>query len=369
MTASNESRGTRKGGDKRLRLVLSPQAEKYVRRDSPVGARRMAAKGALPLEPVDLATVLFALMHDPDAEVKATARDSLEALPEHVLEPVLTGPAHPSLLAFLAKVHKDHEENCQKLALNAATDDDTIAFLAALPFRSVVDIVSNNQQRMMRCETIVDALGANPLTGRAVIERILNFLGMLDEDGGSTEEWLAEEEFDGSDAERAVLALVGDELADVAQALASEDAADDEDEELKGNLFGAIQKMTVMQKIKLARLGGQEARGILIRDRNKVVAASAISSPKITDSEVVGFAQSRGVSDEVLRIISTNREWTRNYQVKLALVGNPKTPQASAVKFLNYLQDKDLRSLMKSKDVPTVISTQARRILQKKGKI
>ena len=286
-----------------------------------------------------------------------------------MLDPVLAGPAHPALLAFLARTHKDHEARCEAIALNAATDDATVAFLAGLPFRRVVDIVSNNQQRMMRCEAIVDALGANPLTGRAVIERILNFLGMLDESGESSEEWLDEEDFDANDAEQAVLALVGDELADVAQALASEDRADDEDEELKGNLFGAIQNMTVMQKIKLARMGGAEARGILIRDRNKVVAVSAISSPKITDSEVVGFAQSRGVSDEVLRIISTNRDWTRNYQVKLALVGNPKTPQGSAVKFLNYLQDRDLKTLMKSKDVPSVISIQARRILQKKGKI
>ena len=51
----------------KIRLTLSPQAEKYARRDAPVEARRMAARGALPLEPVELATVLFALMHDPDS--------------------------------------------------------------------------------------------------------------------------------------------------------------------------------------------------------------------------------------------------------------------------------------------------------------
>jgi hypothetical protein len=39
------------------------------------------------------------------------------------------------------------------------------------------------------------------------------------------------------------------------------------------------------------------------------------------------------------------------------------------MKFLNYLQDKDLKVLMKSRDVSSVISTQARRILSKKGKV
>ena len=40
----------------------------------------MAARGALPLPPVELATVLFALAHDPDTEVKSRARESLEGI-------------------------------------------------------------------------------------------------------------------------------------------------------------------------------------------------------------------------------------------------------------------------------------------------
>jgi hypothetical protein len=94
-----------------------------------------------------------------------------------------------------------------------------------------------------------------------------------------------------------------------------------------------------------------------------------LSSPKITETEVIAIAQSRSVSDEILRQISHNKEWTRSYSIKLALSTNPKTPQPQAIKFLNYLQDRDLKVLMKSKDVPSVISTHARRILTKKGKI
>ena len=126
--------------------------------------------------------------------------------------------------------------------------------------------------------------------------------------------------------------------------------------------------MNVMQKIKLARMGGKEARSLLVKDRNKVVALSALQSPKITEIEVVAMAQSKAISDEILRVIANNKDWTRSYPVKLALSTNPKTPLPQAVKFLNYLQDRDLRSLMKSKDVSTAISTHARRILDKKGR-
>lgn len=347
----------------RVKLTLSPQAEKYARRDAPIEARRMAARGALPLQPIDLATVLFALSHDADVEVKTTARASLEALPPHVLEPVLGGPAHPLLLSYLARVHRQNEDRCEKLALNPATDDLTIAFLATLPHRRVVEVVSNNQQRMLRCEEIVESLGANPLTGRSVIERILTFLGLDQPD----DEEAAEEELSEEAAAAAVLAFLGDENAMVAKALASEEDLDDE--ALGNNLFAAIQNMSVMQKIKLARIGGKEARSLLIKDRNKIVSTSVLGSPKLTETEVISIANSKSVSDDILRLISMNREWTKSYQIKLALVTNPKTPTPQAIKFVNYLQDKELRNLMKSKDVSTQVSTQARRILQKKGKI
>ncbi len=325
----------------------------------------MAARGALPLEPVELATVLFALLHDPDAEVKTRAAESLEQLPEHVAFPVLEGPAHPALLSHLAQAHRESESHCERIALNSAADDSTIAFLATLPLRRVIDIVSNNQDRLIRSDEIVEALGANPLTGRAVIERILTFLGVgQDNDEDDLENV---DDISRDAAEAAGLALLGDDMADVARYLASEEDLDDE--EVSKNLFTAIQKMTVMQKIKLSRVGGKEARSLLIRDRNKIVSSSVMQSPKITDTEVVMIAKSRNVSDEILRMIARNREWTKNYQIRSALATNPKTPQPEAIKFLNYLQDRELRSIMKSKDVPSAIAAHARRILEKKGKI
>lgn len=355
---------------RKIQLRLSPQAEKYVRRDAPVGVRRMAARGALPLEPVELATVLFVLVHDTDAEVKETARESLAGLPESVRDAVLSGETAAPVLSYLAQELRDDEPACEKIALNPVTDDRTVAFLASLPHRRVVEIVSQNQERMLRCSEIVDALGSNPLTGRATIERILTFLGVsLEGDGEDDDETSDAESVSEEDATAALAAILGEDFAALAGQLAREtDEALDEDA-IKSNLYGALQKMTVMQKIKLARLGGTEARGLLVRDRNKIVATAAITSPRIADNEVVSYAKSRAVCDEVLRLISMNRDWTRNYQVKIALATNPKTPQATALKFLNYLQDRDLKAVMKSRDVPSAVSVHARRILQKKGKV
>jgi hypothetical protein len=216
---------------------------------------------------------------------------------------------------------------------------------------------------MIRAPEIVEALGSNPLTGRAVIDRILAFLGV--ELPADDEEW-DPQQISEVDAEAALRAVLGEELGGFARSLVEESEGGGGD---ATNLYAMIQKMTVFQKIKLARLGNKEARALLVKDRNKVVAIAAISSPKITTNEVIAIAQSRNVHDEVLRMISMNRIWTRAYRVKLALATNPKCPQPMALKFVNYLQDADLKSIMKSKDVPTAVSTHARRMLMKKGKI
>jgi hypothetical protein len=124
-----------------------------------------------------------------------------------------------------------------------------------------------------------------------------------------------------------------------------------------------------MQKIKLARFGNAEARSILIRDRNKLVSSAAIRSPKVGDNEVLTFAKSRAVSDDILRVIGNSREWCKNKSIKVALVMNPKTPVSTSMKFLGHLSDGELLSAMKSKDVAGPVAAQARRMLIKKGKV
>jgi hypothetical protein len=357
---------------KKIRLTLSKQAERYARQDAPRDTRLMAAKGALPLPAIELATVLFALTHDPDAEIKSTARESLEGLPTTITNAVLSGPSHPALLSFFADCRANEADQIEMIALNPATDDATIAKLAASPHKKVVEIISNNQERMLRAPEIVDALGTNPLTGRAVIERILNFIGAGEVaenlDGRRDESTITDQE-----AEAALRAVLGDEMGSLARQLvrdSGEDITEEQIQELQeGNLFQLVQQMSVFQKIQIGRMGNKEARSLLVRDRNKLVAISVVTSPKITESEIIAIAQSRNVCDEVYRVIAMNRDWTRNYQIKQALAANPKCPQSMAVKFVNYLQDKDLRTLMRSRDVSRAIATHARRILSRKGKV
>jgi hypothetical protein len=237
----------------------------------------------------------------------------------------------------------------------------------------VVEIVANNQTRLLRCSDIAEALGENPAASRSTIDRVLSFLGFEkpaaevyeDESDAAA---VPPQELTDEAAAAALRAFLGDDASAFAAGLIEENEGE-LDPEAEGNLFALVQKMTVMQKIKLARMGNKEARGLLVRDRNKLVSTAAIRSPKITENEIEGLAKARNVSDEVLRIIAMNREWTRNYTVKLGLATNPKCPLPMAIKFMNFFHERELRTIMKSKDVPSAVSTHARRLLAKKGKV
>ncbi|MFI5315655.1 MAG: hypothetical protein ACHQ6T_08135 [Myxococcota bacterium] len=350
-------------------------ARRFADPSGAVEARLMAASGALPLPPPQLVSVLFALTLDPEASVSERAAASLRALPDRVIDSALEAKLHAGALDCFAVMFPENGGRMEKLALNAATSDATCCRLAALRNSRVVEILAQNQVRLLRCEKLVETLGENPLTGLATIDRILHFLGV---ERGEHEETEAERKTEAVPAppppEPAADAPPPVDLSDASDIPAElveeaeKELDDDEQEERSRNVMARISTMSIMDKMKLARFGNTDARGVLVRDRNKLVAAAAIRNPKITESEVEGFSRSRQLSDEVIRIISNNRQWTRNYPVKLGLVMNPKCPPGTAIKFMNFLTDRDLGAIMRSRDVPGPISLQARRILARKGK-
>lgn len=130
------------------------------------------------------------------------------------------------------------------------------------------------------------------------------------------------------------------------------------------NVLQKIQSLTVSERVQLAMKGSREIRGILIKDTNKEVMLSVLDNQKITDSEIELIARNRSINEEALRRISKNREWLKCYAVVYALVTNPKTPPGISVGMVGDLKTKDLIILEKNKNVPDVIRSATKRLLQ-----
>ena len=121
--------------------------------------------------------------------------------------------------------------------------------------------------------------------------------------------------------------------------------------------------LPVMDRMKLALKGSREQRATLIRDSNRMVAVSVLSSPKLNEAEIETFARMPTVTEEILRIIANNRTWMKHYSVAAALSRNPKTPVAIALRLLPRLNARDIRLISTDRNVPEPVRVFCRRLV------
>jgi hypothetical protein len=142
------------------------------------------------------------------------------------------------------------------------------------------------------------------------------------------------------------------------------DHAADDEAPVAADRESAVQRLANMgftERLKAAVKGTREMRAILIRDPNKMIAAAVLSSPKLSDAEVESFSRMASVSDDVLRIIGSNRTWMKNYGVVVGLTRNPKTPLAMSMNLMARLTDRDLTMLSVDRNVPEPLRIAARK--------
>ena len=163
-------------------------------------------------------------------------------------------------------------------------------------------------------------------------------------------------------------AAAGDEpLVDVAPE--GEQRADSGEDADQQSVTQKLATLGIAERMKAAMKGTKSERAILIRDPNKLVSSAVLSSPKLTDSEVENFAKLANVSEEILRTIGMNRGWIKNYGVVSALTKNPKTPLAVSLKFVQRLNDRDLKMISLDRNLQEPLKLAVRkRIVESKEK-
>jgi hypothetical protein len=138
-----------------------------------------------------------------------------------------------------------------------------------------------------------------------------------------------------------------------------EEGGEDEDDRQ------ALSSLPIVERMKIAMKGTRSQRAQLIRDSNKIVAAAVLSSPKLTETEVEAFSKMANVTEEVLRTISMNRAWMKNYGVVVGLTRNPKTPPGISMHLVQRLNERDLKMLLTDRNVPEAVRLAARKFLRK----
>jgi len=337
----------------KVRLKVSPDAARILTQGAPRDLQLMAARGALPLAGRDLLTVLFFMLHGRDPELRSQAQTTLQELPSNVLAGVMREPDWPAqLLDYLARSRPEDRVLLEVLLQHPALADATLITLGERS-ATAVELLVHNQVRLENCPGLVEALLANPATDRASKFR----LGW--QDPAAVLEPTAVEE---------------DDSADHLPVDAEQDQADDgegegePEEEINQSKYQQALELGVSEKIKMALTGDKEWRTIFTKDPNKLVSSAVLKNPRITEGEVLTIAKNKSSSEELIRLITLNREWLKHYAIKKALIFHPRTPIQNSLRYLSILGEKDMKALAKSRGVSQVIVNAARRAVILKDK-
>ena len=123
------------------------------------------------------------------------------------------------------------------------------------------------------------------------------------------------------------------------------------EERKSSNRAAEMLNMSISEKVRLAVLGSRADRDVLIRDGNRLIHMSAVTSPKNQLKDIVAWSANKQLPENVVIYIANNGKYKRNYNIILNLCNNPKTPLVEAARLMQQLQAKDLANLIKNRNV------------------
>ena len=395
-------------------VSTNPVVAALIEGKAPRPAQIAAARGVLPLPEADLIEVLVTFAKSDDQELSEYAAHSLRSQDDSVLANVLASEGVPlTALTYFAETGNVSEKAQELVVQNPRTPASSIAVLA-LGTKSghVLDLLSINQQLLIQAPAVLDAILKNPARTPEAERRASETRREFFEKERGTEQIAAELRAQGKEAAAEFIensefgkdldgmGMDVDDALFLASLIESPDADVDDSwmgleyieeyfEETEADrqaivdkilgemkfegvdlpserisILNRILKMGMKDRVKLAMKGDREARNILIRDPNRIVAQAVVSNPRITEQEIEKIAAMRSVPEDVLRKIASDRQWARSYSVVHSLARNPRTPIANTMNILTRLQLKDLSALSKNKNISDAVRRQALRLSQ-----
>lgn len=386
-------------------LSANPVVKAVIEGSAPRPAQLAASKGLLPLPQTDLLEILAAFANGVDVELKTNATTTLRSQdPVSLEETVKADNVPPAALAFYASEIDMPSALHEAILTNARTPPAAIAgFAAATPNGSLLELIAVNQQLLIQNPRIIEAIISNPNRTAEAERRATEIRREFFEKERGAEQIANElrargqeaaaEFFEHSDSDLSIedavllaehIDVLDSETDDSWLALDWIEEIYEETEEqrqatvtkilgelqIEGQDIGAerlsminrIMKMGVKDRVRLGMKGDREARNVLIRDPNRLVSAAVVQNPRITEQEVEAIAAMRSLSEDILRNIASNRQWSRSYPVMHNLARNPRTPIANVLTILSRLQLRDLVALSKNRNVSDAVRRQALRL-------
>ena len=162
------------------------------------------------------------------------------------------------------------------------------------------------------------------------------------------------------------LSIEGDADALLA-ALLAVPATEGETAEKGQTLWDRLRGLTRTEKASLALKADRTERGLLLQDNDPHVLYSLLKNRGVTVDEVVRVAKSAYLTYQIAELILKAGPWIASLDVRVALVHNPKTPQAFALRIVPTLPEPELRTIARGAATSMALKQAALKRLQGGG--
>ena len=125
----------------------------------------------------------------------------------------------------------------------------------------------------------------------------------------------------------------------------------------------ADRPLTLGERKALARTHRRDKLLLMIRDPHPAVVAIVLDNPHVTEGDVVKMASTRPAVPEALAKIAAHPRWSVRHPVKRALVLNPSTPLADAIRIATTLRGPELAELAGDHSLPEPLRQHATEML------
>jgi hypothetical protein len=314
--------------------ALSPEVLDDLRHDRAPRERKIAVctTGAH-VPPVDRVEILAVLSHDPDEMISTRAQEALlSCAPEYFIEALKRENALPALFAYAGKNLVNNPGIVEAMLANKNCPAEhlthLVPHLTPAQIHSLIENLDHVSASLALALALEHSAAITP-EEKQVLQELRSSLPAGDE-----------------------------------KTLAEAVAEAEPNPARRQTLLQQISRMTVAQRVQYAMKGGSDARRTLIRDVSKVVQRAVLQSPRLTDQEVEAFSSMSSLTDEILRLIASNRNFRKNYVVVRNLLNNPKTPIDVTLHMLPMLNAIDLKRLSTNKNIPDTLRTTAAKLVR-----
>ena len=115
--------------------------------------------------------------------------------------------------------------------------------------------------------------------------------------------------------------------------------------------------LPIGEKLTLARRGTARVAGGILAEGHPQAASLALNNPFLNEAQILRVLARTGVHERVVAAIAKHPRWSREYNVRMALIRHPSAPLAAVMRFLPDITMRDLNELSAAATLPENLRT------------